>query len=84
MFAIFCVFSLPLAIVWTVVRGPKARAQAEIMKAESLARLEDKRGLISAVKTEELSMVVSEQQARIETLEEELGFMKKLLEDKSR
>jgi|GEM_PF-1960733 hypothetical protein len=82
--AVLGAFITPIAIVWTVVRGPKAKAQAEIMKAKALAQLEDKCGLIEAVKAEETSLIVQEQQKRLEALEEELRFMRRLLEDKTK
>jgi hypothetical protein len=82
MLAVLGTFTLPFAIVWTIVRGPKAKAKAEIMKAEALTRLEDKRGLISAVKTEELAMTVNDQETRIASLEEEVRFLKSLLDKK--
>jgi hypothetical protein len=82
--AVIGTFTLPLAIVWTVARGPKAKAKAEIMKAEALGRIEDKRGLISTVKNEELSMTVNDQETRIERLEEEVRFLRSLLDQKTR
>ena len=76
-------FLTAIAIVGLIVRGPKARAKAEIMKAEALAKLEDKKRLLTAVDTEELSMGMAEQAKRIEELETELSFLKRVLEDKS-
>jgi hypothetical protein len=82
--AVIGTFTLPLAIVWMVVRGPKAVAKAEIMRAEAQGRIEDKRGLISSVKTEELSMTVSDQESRIDRLEEEVRFLRNLLDQKTK
>ncbi len=81
--AIIMVFATPIAIVGLVFHGPKAKAKAEIMKAEALGRIEDKKGLLSAVDAEETRLLVQDQQKRIEALEEEIGFMRRLLEDKS-
>jgi hypothetical protein len=76
-------FLTAIAIVGLVVRGPKAKAKAEIMKAEALARLEDKKRLLTAVDTEELSLSMAEQAKRIEELETEISFLKRMLEDRS-
>jgi hypothetical protein len=81
--AIIGTFATPIAIVWLVARGPKARAKAEIMKAEAMARLDEKRGYFSAVNAEETNMLLQDQQKRLEAMEEEFRFMRRLLEDKS-
>lgn len=82
--AIIAPFLTAITIVGLVTNGPKARAKAEIMKRQALAQIEDKRGLINAVANEELGLAVSDQQKRLEGLEEEVRFLRKLLEDRSR
>jgi hypothetical protein len=81
--AVIATFATPVAIVWIIARGPKAKAKAEIMKASALAKMDEKKGLYAAVDAEETNMLVQEQQKRIEGLEEEMRFMHRLLEDKT-
>jgi uncharacterized coiled-coil protein SlyX len=64
------------------MNGPKAKAKAEIMKAEAMARLDEKRNLLTDARIEETSMTVSEQDKRLERLEEEVSFLRKLMEKK--
>jgi hypothetical protein len=76
-------FITAIMIVGMALTGPKAKARAEIMKAESLAKLEGQRNLISAVNNEELVISVTEQKKRIDELEEEVAFLKKVIEKKN-
>ncbi len=81
--AVIMTFATSIAIVGLIFNGPKARAKAEIMKAEALSRMDDKKSLLSAVDVEETRLLVQDQQKRIEALEEEIGFMRRLIEDKT-
>jgi hypothetical protein len=76
-------FITSVTILSIVIRGPKAKAKAEIMKAEALARLEGQRTLISAVNNEELVISANEQKKRIDELEEEVAFLRKVIEKKN-
>lgn len=78
--SVICVFSTPVIIVYLATHGPKARARAEIMRAEGLAKIEEKRNLLGAVQNEELSMTVDAQEKRIGLLEDEVAFLRKLAE----
>jgi hypothetical protein len=75
-------FLTAIVIVMLAMNGPKAKAKAEIMKAEAMARLDEKRNLLTDARIEETSMTVSEQDKRIEKLEEEVAFLRKLMEQK--
>jgi hypothetical protein len=75
-------FITSVSILSIVIRGPKAKAKAEIMKAEAMARLEGQRNLITAVNNEELGISVNEQRKRIDELEEEVAFLRKVIEKK--
>lgn len=68
-----------IASVALVTRSPKAKAKAEIMRAQALAALEDKGGLMATVRSEELQLQNEEQSRRIQTLEEEVRFLRRLL-----
>jgi hypothetical protein len=82
--AILAPFLTAVTIVGFVINSPKAKVKAEIMRKEALAQLEDKRGLISAVKNEELELTMNDQQKRLDQLEDEVRFLRKLLDDRSR
>lgn len=78
--AIVAPFLTALAIVWMALCGPRARAKAEIMKARALAELgmagsEEDRALNRA-----LMLSQTEQERRIGKMEEELQFLRKLLD----
>jgi hypothetical protein len=81
--AVIMAFATPIAIVGMIVTGPKARAKADIMKAAALAKMDDKKNLLAAVDMEETNILIQDQQKRIEALEEDIRFMRKLLEDKT-
>jgi hypothetical protein len=81
--AVIMAFATPIAIVGLVVTGPKARAKADIMKAAALAKMDEKKNLLAAVGMEETNILVQDQQKRIEALEEDIRFMRRLLEDKT-
>jgi hypothetical protein len=83
-FGILFTFGTPVAIMAIIFNSPKAKVKAEIMRKQALAQLEDKRGLISAVKNEELELTVNDQQKRLDQLEDEVRFLRKLLDDRPR
>jgi hypothetical protein len=69
-------------VVRTIVNSPKAKAKAEILKQQQLAGVQDQKNLLSAVRAEEIDMTMQAQEKRIEALEEEVGFLRKLAEEK--
>jgi hypothetical protein len=77
-------FATAFMIVRTIVNSPKNKAKAEIMKQQQLAGVQDQKNLLSAVRAEELDMTMQAQEKRIALLEEELAFLRKLAEEKSK
>ena len=81
--SVMCVFLSPVAIVAFVMNSPKQKAKAEIMRRQALAQFDEKRGLLTAVKNEELELAVNDQQKRLDQLEDEVRFLRKLLDDRA-
>ncbi len=72
-------FGTVIGGIFVVTRSPKAKAKAEIMRAQALAALEDKGALMASVRGEELQLQNEEQARRIQALEEEVRFLRRLL-----
>jgi len=79
LFATVGFFGSVVTVVGMVVRSPNAKAKAEIMRAQALAAIEDKGALMASIRNEELMIQVEEQRKRIEYLEQELSFVRRLL-----
>jgi hypothetical protein len=83
-FAGMMVFFLSVVtIVKTIVNSPKARARAELIKQQQLAVTQDEKNLLSAVRAEEIDMNMQAQEKRIASLEDEVSFLRRVLEDKT-
>lgn len=80
--AIIAPFATAIAIVLIINFGPRSRAKAEIMKARAMAELEQQRLRITGANDERTALTLVEQEKRINSLEEEVNFLRKLVDQR--